>query len=437
MSTQRIEDYPSSAPHAAITRDRYISTDFMQQEADYVWAKVWNIGGRLSEIPEAGDYITHQLGRDSILMVRQEDGSVRAFHNVCTHRGNRLVYGEEGATDLFTCSYHGWQFSLDGVLTYVQDADDFPQGNPCGVLNLPEVRCDIWGGFIWYNMDLDCESLDGFLGEVKTLLDGYEMEHMVRISYLVSEVPCNWKSIHDNFCESYHLPTTHPELSEFFDDDYKNTVFELFDTGHNLMRMKGALPSQRDDEPDQVNPALAAELEEWDMNPRDFDGHAGDAREALQQQKRNLGPGRKYTYFPKLLDEQLTDPFHFNLFPGTTITAQATVVGLQRAEPHPTDPNKCIYENWRLVAPGDGKARVPNELGEDVAIEEVEKTVVTFGEGSLGYIPDQDLRVATGQQLGFQSRGFAGAYLTGQESRVQQFHDCLDAYIRHGCANSA
>ncbi|TDI60288.1 MAG: aromatic ring-hydroxylating dioxygenase subunit alpha [Alphaproteobacteria bacterium] len=425
------------ASSADITRDRYISPDFMQLEADYVWAKVWNIGAWAAEIPGIGDYVVHQLGKDSILMVRQTDGGVKAFHNVCTHRGNRLVYGENGTTEKFACSYHGWQYELDGTLSYVQDADDFPLGNPCGVRNLAEIRCELWAGFVWYNMDVGCEPLDDFLGEVKEIFDRYDMDKMVRVGYQIAEIPCNWKSIHDNFCESYHLPTTHPELSEFFDDDYKNTIFELYDTGHNLMRMKGAVPSKRDDAPDHVNEPLAAELAEWGLDPADFEGRAGEARVELQAAKRALGPERKYDYFPKLLDEQLTDPFHCNLFPGTSITAQATVVGLQRAEPHPTDPNKCIYENWSMVAVGDGVVRVPNTPGDPRPVVEAERHEVIYGEASLGFIPDQDLRVASGQQLGFQSRGFEGAYLTGQESRVQQFHDRINECIRQGLAEES
>jgi len=417
---------------ADITRDRYISTDFMQLEADHVWAKVWNIGAWAAEIPDPGDYVTHQLGPDSILMVRQQDGAVKAFHNVCTHRGNRLVYADIGTSEQFNCSYHGWQFALDGELTWVQDAEDFPRGNPCGVLNLPEIQCEVWAGFVWYNMDADCEPLADFLGEIKDVLDRYDMDNMVRINYMVAEVPCNWKSIHDNFCESYHLPTTHPELSEFFDDDYKNTIFELYDTGHNLMKMKGAVPSKRDDAPDAVNEPLAAELTEWGLNPEDFEGRAGEARAEIQQQKRAMGVARGYAYFEKMFDEQLTDPFHMNLFPGTSITAQATTVGMQRAEPHPTDPNKCIYENWTMVAPGDGIVRIPNTPGVEQPMVEADREEVIYGQTSLGFIPDQDLQVACGQQLGFQSRGFEGAYLTGQESRIQQFHDRINAFIQSG-----
>jgi len=433
----RIEKFTQAGGQAAITRDRYTSPEFMKLEADHIWAKVWNIGGRASEIPEPGDYITHELGLDSILIARQEDGSVKAFHNVCTHRGNRLVQADSGSVERFTCSYHGWQFAPDGELVWVQDDDDFPQGNPCGKLNLPEIRCEVWAGFIWYNMDLGCEPLADFLGEVHDFLDGYDIDNMVRTLYLVCEVPCNYKAIHDNFCESYHLPATHPEISEFFDDDYKNTVFELFDTGHNLMRMKGAQPSKRNDAPDSVHEMLAEELREWELDPADFEGRAGEARVAIQKAKRKLGPTRGYTYFDNLLDEQLTDPFHFNVFPGTTITARAKIIGFQRAEPHPTDPNKCIYEHWALVAAEPGADELIDAIGGTVPNEEAERKIVTFGVDSVGYVADQDLQVASGQQLGFQSRGFEGAYLTGQESRVQQFHDTIDAYIRAGMSEAA
>lgn len=91
-----------------ITGERYTSREFMELELDRLWPRVWNIGAWAREIPVAGDFVTHAIGRESILMVRQADGSVRAFHNVCPHRGNRLVYSERGSVERFTCSYHGW-----------------------------------------------------------------------------------------------------------------------------------------------------------------------------------------------------------------------------------------------------------------------------------------------------------------------------------------
>ncbi|MGE0666227.1 MAG: aromatic ring-hydroxylating dioxygenase subunit alpha [Sphingomonadales bacterium] len=426
---------PTGRANTLITSDRYTSPEFMRLEMDHVWARVWNIGGRLSEIAEPGDYITHQLGLDPILMVRQDDGSVRAFHNICPHRGNLLVQSETGASDHFTCSYHGWKFALDGELFDVQDPDDFPQGNPCGKLRLKPIACEAWAGFIWYNLDVNCAPLGEFLGEVKDILDAYAIDRMTRVVYRVAEAPCNYKCIHDNFCESYHLPQTHPQLAEFFDDDYRNTEFFEYDTGHSLMKMKGSLPSKRGANPDSINPVMAEEMTYWGLRPEDFEGRAGEVRAALQRQKRAEGARRGYDYFSGLGDDQLTDRYHFNIFPGTSITMSPVSLGLQRAEPHPTDPNKCIYEQWQLAAQADDNGLAYSAVGM-VPFEEAPRRVVVYGTESLGQVADQDLRASAAQQRGFQGRGFDGAYLTGQESRIQQFHNCLDAWIEDGLRSS-
>ncbi|NIN10952.1 MAG: aromatic ring-hydroxylating dioxygenase subunit alpha, partial [Xanthomonadales bacterium] len=99
------------------------------------------------------------------------------------------------------------------------------------------------------------------------------------------EVGFNWKLLHDNFCESYHLPATHPQISDYYDDDYRNTDFELYETGHNLMKMKGALPSLRYDEPFAINETLAADMRNWGLDPAAFQGRAHAVRDALQGQK--------------------------------------------------------------------------------------------------------------------------------------------------------
>ncbi|MGE0667858.1 MAG: aromatic ring-hydroxylating dioxygenase subunit alpha [Sphingomonadales bacterium] len=404
----------------------YTSPEFMHLEMERVWGKVWNIGGWAAEIPQPGDFITHQLGRESILMARQGDGSVKAFHNVCQHRGNRLVYSESGWAEAFTCIYHGWKYAMDGALVDVQDRDDFAQGDPCGKLRLIEIPSAVWAGFVWYNLDENCRPLEEFLGQFKHELEPYRVEQMTRVLNRVSEVPCNYKCIHDNFCESYHLPTAHPQLAGFFDDDYKNTDFLLYDEGHSLMKMKGALPSVRD--ADHVSEVLAAEMQEWDLDPAEFSGRAREVRAAMQQQKRKLGPQRGFHHFPGLRDNQLTDRYHFNLFPGLSVTMSPISLVFQRAEPHPTDPNKCIYEQWCL-AHGPNKDGLVMTPAGPRPFENADKQTVIYGEESLGFVPDQDLQVCTGQQLGFQSSGFKGMYLAGQEDRVQQFHECLHDYM--------
>ena len=416
---------------ALITGERYTSPAFMELEMARLWPRVWNIGGWAAEIPEAGDFITHALGRESILMVRQPDGGVKAFHNVCPHRGNRLVYAEQGSLARFTCTYHGWTYDHGGNLIHVQDAEDFPQGNPCGKVTLSEIPCEVWAGFIWYNMDEQCFPLSGFLGEVKDYFDLHDLQSAKRVYYKVCEVRFNWKALHDNFCESYHLPATHPQISDYYDDDYKNTDFELYETGHNLMKMKGSLPSLRDSAPFDINEKLSGDMQSWGLDAADFAGGAHRVRRALQERKRELGAAKGFAHFQNLPDAWLTDAFHFNIFPGTTITVLAEVFSLQRCEPHPTDPNKSIYEHWHMALKANDADLVPGPEGM-VPFREVEKRVVKYGEETLSEVADQDLERASGQQLGFQSRGFKGAYLSGQENRVQQFHNFIDRYLSNG-----
>ena len=197
-----------------ISGDRYWSPEFARLEADALWTRVWQVAGRVDQIPDPGDYVTYEIGRDSVIAVRGEDHRVRVFFNVCQHRGNRLVTAEVGTlvTGEFQCAYHGWRFGdRRHASTWVPDEDDFPQGSPCGVRNLVEMPSDTWAGFIWFNMDPDAAPLREWLDPVADHLDAYRMEQMKRTHWVTVEGEFNWKCVQDNFNESYHLPYVHPQ----------------------------------------------------------------------------------------------------------------------------------------------------------------------------------------------------------------------------------
>jgi phenylpropionate dioxygenase-like ring-hydroxylating dioxygenase large terminal subunit len=160
---RRQEEYDPPVRGDRITGERYFSREWMQMEADKLWPKVWHVGGLMADLQEPGDWVAHNFLRESVVMIRQDDGSVRAFFNACLHRGNRLVWSDIGAGDVITCSYHGWQWGKDGVLVHAQDAEDFAGGNPCGKAKLVEIACDSWGGFVWFNMDRDAQPLRDWL----------------------------------------------------------------------------------------------------------------------------------------------------------------------------------------------------------------------------------------------------------------------------------
>ena len=414
-----------------ITGDRFWSKEFAQKEWDHMWTRVWHVAGRLSDIPETGDYVVHNFRRESVVVFRQADGSIRAFYNSCKHRGNRLAWSTLGGGEL-VCSYHGWRWGIDGTLEQVQDPDDFEGGDPCGKLKLSEVAVDTWGGFIWYNMDPNPRPLLDFLDPIPWLFRNRDLENMVRVVWRTFDVDANWKFSSDNFNESYHLPTVHPELATTTDEDYKNTIFEMYPNGHNRMIEQGQ-PSMRAPHPNEVEQPWDMMLAQWGLDPADFAGRSRDGRLALQEQRRNLGPQKGYHHYAKWTDDELTDYFHHTLFPNVTMTGTADGVHFFRTEPHPTDPEKCTFDYWCLVPKIDGAEEVATIVGMR-PLREADYEFIPYGSGQP--IPDmmesfliQDLGVAVGQQNGFHSRGYTDAFLSGQESRVRRFHEVLNDYI--------
>ena len=136
------QDWPDGTPawkeedpdlgHDIIPAARYTSDAFMRLEWQRLWTKVWLLGGRSDDMAEPGDYICTEIGRESVLLVRQPDGSVRAFPNVCLHRGNRLRPEGRGNAERFQCMYHHWTYDRTGAICRIPDLDTFPQGAPPG-----------------------------------------------------------------------------------------------------------------------------------------------------------------------------------------------------------------------------------------------------------------------------------------------------------------
>ncbi|MEL0333773.1 MAG: aromatic ring-hydroxylating dioxygenase subunit alpha, partial [Halieaceae bacterium] len=216
----------------SVGSDRYTCRDYLQREYQKVWHTVWNIGGVAYQMPEPGDYLTTELGIDSIIMVRQEDGSVKAFFNSCPHRGTRITEAEDGHVQAFSCPYHGWTFDRAGVVTSVPDEEDFAE-SPCGKARLKEMRCEERFGLIWYNFDPDTQSLDASLGEtICRELESHRIEDMLRVLDMTAETRSNWKIITDNFNEAYHVKVLHPELIPYVAADYEDCQFDCFPNGH-------------------------------------------------------------------------------------------------------------------------------------------------------------------------------------------------------------
>lgn len=188
------------------------SEAYFELERERIFRRVWLNVGRVERIPQAGDYFVKDLAvaRTSLIVVRGRDGAVRAFHNMCAHRGNKLAWNESGRNPRFTCKFHGWTFDLAGKLVGVPDEDQFFDFDK-REHGLTPVAAQLWNGFIFINLDPQPkESLKEFLGELGELVEGYPFDQLSGSHYSYSaEVKVNWKVAMDAFQEGYHAPFVH------------------------------------------------------------------------------------------------------------------------------------------------------------------------------------------------------------------------------------
>ncbi len=190
----------------------YVSPEFFEKERDRIFRRVWLNVGRVEQIPVRGDYFVKDLEicRTSILIVRGEDGAINAFHNMCSHRGNRVVWDTKGSCQVFACKYHCWTYGLDGALRQVTDEKKFFDLNK-ETLGLTPVAVDVWEGFIFINVDPNpSQTLKEYLGEAGRSFDGYPFGELASACFSWQvEVKANWKVGKDAFQEVYHIFSLH------------------------------------------------------------------------------------------------------------------------------------------------------------------------------------------------------------------------------------
>ncbi len=205
------DDYPELGT-GPVPTEPYISEEYFALERERLFPHVWLNVGREEEIAKPGDYLVKDLAvcNASILVTRGKDGKVRAFHNVCSHRSNKLVWNGRGSCQTFTCRFHGWAYNPAGKLTFVPDEDNFFRFEKKDH-GLTPVAADIWEGFIFIHLDPQPrESLKDYLGEFGEAMHGYPFSALSEMCYSwTTEINTNWKNIRDAFQEINHLPFLH------------------------------------------------------------------------------------------------------------------------------------------------------------------------------------------------------------------------------------
>ncbi|MDH3641081.1 MAG: aromatic ring-hydroxylating dioxygenase subunit alpha [Gammaproteobacteria bacterium] len=414
--------------------DRYTSIAFAEQEWERMWARTWTLAGLVADIPNVGDYFKYDLGPESFIVVRTGDAphAIKAFYNVCHHRGNRLVIQDFGSVRSFKCFFHSWEWEIDGKLKLIPNSDSFPPALIADEPPLAAVRCELWDGFVFINMDPNAQPLLEFLSPLPEHLAAYRFADMKIVKDLETPWPCNWKIGHDAFIEVQHVHAVHPEILGFI-NEYE-VQWDLYQNGMSRQLLKFAEVSPKLADRTTVNDGLKALMQEVELDPDTYEGSAEGVRVAIQQAKRAWAERRDIDY-SMFTDNQLTDDWNYGIFPNVTFNAHPEGLLIQRFRPDPRDPQRMTYDLMVLIHPlDDPDYNVPAYMGVEEGTDlsgltRPERQVIQYGEEGLGYVINQDASMMGHVQRGVQSRGYKGARYSHQEQQLRHWHKELERYM--------
>ncbi len=416
------------------TAERYSSGEYAELEWDRMWSRTWTLAGLVSDISRVGDYFKYDLGRESFIVVRtgEQPDAIKAFYNVCQHRGNQLVRNDFGSVRTFRCFFHSWEWEIDGRLKLVPDADSYPPEMIADKPTLAEVRCELWDGFVFLNMDSNAQPLLEFLAPLPEHLAAYRFCDMKIVKDLQTPWPCNWKIAHDAFIEVQHVHAVHPEILGFINEH--DVQWDLYQNGMSRMLLKFGEVSPKCADRTTVNDGLQSLMREVELDPETYTDTAAGVRKAIQQAKRSWATRRDIDY-SMFTDNQLTDDWNYSMFPNVTLNAHPEGLLIQRFRPHPRDPQRMVYDLMVLIHPvEDPDYNVPAYMGVEAGTDLSGKArparqIIDYGEEGLGYVINQDAVMMGYVQRGVQSRGYKGARYSHQEQQLRHWHKELERYL--------
>jgi phenylpropionate dioxygenase-like ring-hydroxylating dioxygenase large terminal subunit len=231
----------------------YSDPEILQRERTRIFRPAWQYAGHLGQLPEPGTFFSGSAGGMPVVVTRARDGELRAFLNVCRHRGFPVATGE-GRRETLQCPYHAWTYGLDGSLRAAPRSDEDP-GFCKEELGLVAAAVGSWGPFVFVNAGADPEPLADALGSMPAQVAelGLEVEALVHHHRWEAEVDANWKIVCENFLECYHCQTAHPAFAEVLDVSAEAYALStdgrlssqhgpIRDSGRDRMRLDGELP---------------------------------------------------------------------------------------------------------------------------------------------------------------------------------------------------
>lgn len=435
-----------------VPKGRYIDPEFLQLEFDRLFTQVWQPACREEEIPEPGNYYEYTIGRQSIMVVRQKDASVKAFYNACTHRGMKVVRGTGCAADgELRCEFHGWRYAFDGRSSFVPSRDEF-LNRPREQWSLRPVAVGTWGGWVFVSMAEDPPDLLEWLDPLPTALAPFRLQDMRFRWRKRTFLPANYKTVIDAFIEGYHTPGTHPQTlratqgprpstepappQEFVYAPYTPTI-----PYRNHSRfIYTARPDSGDKDSARKEQAARPEVfaNSMQYNYLEVRSLATERDYRVAQQLATMEPSDIPPFvlyhqmceelalaegvdYPKMTMEQyFAGNGDWHVFPTLVILVEKSCILGYRMLPDAEDPNRCVFEMFSLehFAPGE----VP-----ETSWLEFERWQDHDGWGEL---PTQDLKNIGAIHAGMHSNGFDGLWLnTAQEMSIRNEHTIADRFI--------
>jgi choline monooxygenase len=218
----------------------YVDPKFLKVEREQIFHRSWQFLCHEEKLRETGSFATLNIEGQSVVALRNREGELRAFYNVCKHRGHELLFGE-GRTKRITCPYHAWTYDLDGALVNAprcEHLENFDRREIC----LHPVRIEVFCHLVFVNLDTEAEPLARQSGDLAAEVMQYapDLGQLTFSTRLTYRIKANWKSVVDNFLECYHCPVAHKGFSSMIDmDTYKVTTHGIY-SSHMARARTGA-----------------------------------------------------------------------------------------------------------------------------------------------------------------------------------------------------
>ncbi|MET0270441.1 MAG: aromatic ring-hydroxylating dioxygenase subunit alpha [Sphingomonas sp.] len=431
--------------------EAFTSPEYARAEHDLLWPRVWQMAGRTEEIPEVGNFITYEIGDDSIIIVRSAPDEIRAFHNVCPHRGRRLIDTPGdcnracGTRKRFVCGFHGWAFDLEGKNAYVLDPQDWQ-----GALNeertsLSPVKVEQWGGWLFINMDPDCGPLREFLEPAAGILDAFQFEKM-RFKWRQWVIyPSNWKTALEAFMEPYHVSGTHSQLLKYGQFYAYSKAYGMHGVSGFDERDKAEKSSQsstvtragKGGDPRISTYELARENYETVNFAASTETLVNAAKRLVDELPEGTSSGDVVKHWlkrareddaargvewPDITPENMAEAgLAWHIFRNMSVLQGTTFALCYRTRPYGDDPNMCIFESYALERFPEGEVPVTEWVYAEPTAEK------------WGSVLAQDFSNMQWVQKGMRSRGFRGTLPNPhQEQKVTNFHRNLADFMGRG-----